>query len=67
MKKSDTLSQIKLRFTEDMIPKPVFRRVKAVFFVLGLMQGTFYYIILVSLNDLETVFHSKSQVIVSLG
>ena len=61
------LSQIKVHFTKNMIPKGLFTKVKAVFFILGVMQGTFYYIILVSLNDLGRIFQSKSQVIISLG
>ena len=61
------MSKINVHFTENMIPKRLFTKIKAAFFILGIMQGTFFFLILVSLNDLDRIFHSKSQVIISLG
>ena len=65
--KNTTSSNFRLRFSDEMIPKDIFRKVKAVFFLLGLMQNCFYFVVLVSLNDLEEIFESKSSVIVCLG
>lgn len=67
MKNTDSMSNLKLQFPDQVIPKAIYTKVKIVFFILGLIQNSFYYVILVSLNDLEEIFHSKSAVIICLG
>ena len=67
MKQNKSSDSIKVRFTEEMIPKKILLKIKIVFFILGVIQNCFYFVILVSLNDLERVFESKSTVIVCLG
>lgn len=58
---------IQFKFDEEMIPKKVSISIKLNLFILGTIQNCFYYVILVSLNDLEILFQSKSFPLVSLG
>ena len=66
MSEKESTNVIKVQFTEEMIPKQILWKIKIVFFTLGLFQNCFYYLILVSLNDLEEIFNSKSYVNITL-
>ena len=67
MKYAKQLKEVKVRFTKEMIPPKTLVQIKIIFFLLGVIQNCYYFIILVSLNDMEAIFKSKSAVLVSLG